>query len=102
MLSQAQFEEGLLFLLLVGYIAKLVVQEAAEEFYVAFLRVDRQSFAVLGARSVIVINSSRVGLENAQIDEERADHHSSSALASLTVDNDHGLLWHWFLLRLIV
>ena len=53
-LAEAQLEEGHLLLFLISYFPKLVMQEAAEELDIAFLRIDRQSLTILGTTLVVV------------------------------------------------
>ena len=69
------------------------MQEAAEELDIALLRVDRQSFTILGTTLVIVGNSVAVVFEHAKEDEQGADHHASAAFSRLTMDdNDRRLI----------
>jgi len=68
-LAERQFEEGHFFLFTV-HITQLVVKEAAEEFNIALLRVDRQRFVILRSLSVVMIDSIDMGLAQAQEDQK--------------------------------
>jgi len=46
------------------------VEEAAEEFNIALLRVDRQRFVILRSLSVVMIDSIDMGLAQAQEDQK--------------------------------
>jgi hypothetical protein len=74
-----------------SFISQLVVQKATEELDVALLRVDCESFAVLGALLIVVCNSVVMSLEHTKVDQQGAYHHASATLASFAMDDNHGL-----------
>ncbi len=88
------------------------MQKAAKEFDVALLRVDGESFAIFGARSIVMRNCIVMGFKHAQVDQKRADHHACATLASLAMNDDHRLhsnrswwakiLLFWILRELVI
>ena len=90
-LAQRQLKEGHLLLVIVA-LPEFVVEEAAEELYVAALRSDRQRFFVLGSRLVVVVDGLFVGFKRAQEDKQGAYHHACATFSGLAVHDDDWLL----------
>lgn len=67
-IPQTKLEKGHIFLFRFCLVSQLVMQKAAKEFDVALLGVDRESFAIFGARSIVMRDCIVMGFEHAQID----------------------------------
>lgn len=87
-LAQAELEEVHVLFVFVFLVSELVVEEAAEELDVAFLGVDGQCFHIFRSLVVVVVNCFVMRVKHSEKHQERADHHSSSALACFAVHHN--------------